>query len=89
MFDRILLDPKRVTVKRQFIVMLRLTPYRRNTPFYISQVRNFITSTGGRAFLPSKQGLYDPASEKDSCGVGFVVDIKGVRTHTVVEQALE
>jgi glutamate synthase domain-containing protein 1 len=39
--------------------------------------------------LPVARGLYDPRLEKDSCGVGFVVDIKGTRSHTVVEQALE
>ena len=27
--------------------------------------------------LPPKQGLYDPAFEHDSCGVGFLVNIKG------------
>ena len=27
--------------------------------------------------LPIKQGLYDPAYEKDACGVGFVVNIDG------------
>src|SRR3989338_9133987 len=37
---------------------------------------------------PAKQGLYDPANEKDSCGVGFVVDIKGRRSHQIVRQAL-
>ena len=35
------------------------------------------------------QGLYDPSQEHDSCGVGFVVDIKGRRSHRIVEQALE
>ena len=33
--------------------------------------------------LPDKQGLYDPYYEKDSCGVGFVVSIDGVRSHKV------
>ncbi|MEK7796648.1 MAG: glutamate synthase subunit alpha, partial [Pseudomonadota bacterium] len=33
-------------------------------------------------------GLYDPATEHDACGVGFVVDIKGRRSHTLVEQGL-
>jgi len=37
---------------------------------------------------PPKQGLYDPAFEKDACGVGFVVNIKGVRSHTIVRQAM-
>jgi glutamate synthase domain-containing protein 2/glutamate synthase domain-containing protein 1/glutamate synthase domain-containing protein 3 len=40
------------------------------------------------AGLPSKQGLYDPRFEHDACGVGFVVNIKGERSHEIVEQAL-
>ena len=39
--------------------------------------------------FPKRQGLYDPAFEKDSCGVGFVVDIKGKRSHGIVRQGLE
>ena len=39
--------------------------------------------------MPNKQGLYDPRFEHDSCGVGFVVNIKGVRSRKLVEQALE
>ena len=38
---------------------------------------------------PSAQGLYDPAHEHDACGVGFVVHIKGVRSHAIVRQALQ
>ena len=38
--------------------------------------------------LPAKQGLYDPRFEHDACGVGFVVNIKGVQSHEIVEQAL-
>ncbi len=38
--------------------------------------------------LPAAQGLYDPAHEHDACGVGFVVDIKGRRSHAIVSQAL-
>ena len=38
--------------------------------------------------LPPAQGLYDPAHEHDSCGVGFVVHVKGQRSHAIVEQAL-
>jgi glutamate synthase domain-containing protein 2/glutamate synthase domain-containing protein 1/glutamate synthase domain-containing protein 3 len=34
-------------------------------------------------------GLYDPMHEHDSCGVGFVVHIKGRRSHAIVRQALE
>src|SRR3954471_10683192 len=38
---------------------------------------------------PPKQGLYDPALEHDSCGFGFVVDIKGRASHDIVVKALE
>ncbi len=34
-------------------------------------------------------GLYDPAYEHDSCGVGFLCDIKGKRTNKIVQQGLE
>ncbi len=39
--------------------------------------------------LPRKQGLYDPNHEHDACGVGFVADIKGRKSHTIIEQGLE
>ncbi|MEW5975635.1 MAG: glutamate synthase large subunit [Acidobacteriota bacterium] len=39
--------------------------------------------------FPSKQGLYDPQYEKDSCGVGFVANMDGTRSHRIVRQALE
>jgi glutamate synthase (ferredoxin) len=38
---------------------------------------------------PAKQGLYDPQFEHDACGVGFVVNIKGKKSHEIVSQALE
>ena len=37
------------------------------------------------ADLPLAQGLYDPAYEHDSCGVGFVVDMHGRASHRMVE----
>jgi glutamate synthase (ferredoxin) len=37
---------------------------------------------------PKKQGLYDPRFEHDSCGIGFVVNIKGKKSHTIVKNAL-
>ncbi len=36
---------------------------------------------------PVKTGLYDPANEKDSCGVGFVADMKGRPSHNIVVEA--
>jgi len=38
--------------------------------------------------FPPKQGLYNPQFEHDACGIGFVVNIKGKKSHTIVEQAL-
>ncbi len=38
---------------------------------------------------PSAQGLYDPRFEHDACGVGFVAHIKGLKSHTIVEQSLQ
>ena len=37
---------------------------------------------------PTKQGLYDPFYEREACGTGFVVNIKGIPSHDIVEQAL-
>ncbi len=36
---------------------------------------------------PQKYGLYDPQFEKDSCGVGFIANIKGVKSHDIVATA--
>ena len=38
---------------------------------------------------PQAAGLYDPRNERDSCGIGFVADIKNRKTHTIVRQGLE
>jgi glutamate synthase (ferredoxin) len=38
---------------------------------------------------PAKQGLYDPQFEHDACGVGFVVDIQGRKSHSILKQAIE
>ncbi len=39
--------------------------------------------------VPERQGLYDPANERDACGVGFVAHIKGQKSHAIVEQGLQ
>ena len=36
---------------------------------------------------PKKTGLYDPASEKDSCGVGLVANIKGNPSREIMDDA--
>src|SRR5690242_8295472 len=39
--------------------------------------------------MPVAHGLYDPALDKDSCGVGFIANIKGVKSHQIVEDGLK
>lgn len=43
----------------------------------------------GNHFLPKKQGLYDPAFEHDSCGVGFVCHMKGQKSHKIVRAGIQ
>ncbi|MBP7041696.1 MAG: glutamate synthase large subunit [Chloroflexi bacterium] len=38
--------------------------------------------------VPSAQGLYDPQFERDACGIGFVVNIKGQQSHDIIQKAL-
>lgn len=38
--------------------------------------------------FPEKQGLYDPQFERDSCGVGFVCDIKGRKSYDIVGKGI-
>jgi glutamate synthase domain-containing protein 2/glutamate synthase domain-containing protein 1/glutamate synthase domain-containing protein 3 len=38
--------------------------------------------------LPAVQGLYDPRLAKDACGVGFIADIKGRKSHKIIDDAL-
>ncbi len=39
--------------------------------------------------LPPPQGLYDPGRERDACGIGFVANIKGARSHGIIEKGIE
>ena len=39
--------------------------------------------------LPPPQGLYDPRFEKDGCGIGFVANIKGQKSHDIVRKGLQ
>src|SRR6476469_7603824 len=42
----------------------------------------------GNPDLPRRQGLYDPAFEHDACGVAFVVDLHGRKSHERIRQGL-
>ncbi len=39
--------------------------------------------------FPKPQGLYDPNNEHDNCGIGFVTQIKGIKSHDIVTKGLE
>jgi glutamate synthase (NADPH/NADH) large chain len=39
--------------------------------------------------LPEPQGLYDPRFEKEACGIGFVANVKGFKTHDMVQKGLQ
>jgi glutamate synthase (NADPH/NADH) large chain len=53
-----------------------------------SPVAATATKAGTAAALPVAEGMFDPSETRDSCGVGFVVDIKGRKSHAIVEDAL-
>ena len=40
-------------------------------------------------YSPTKQGLNDPALEHDSCGVGFLVNINGERSHDIITRSID
>jgi len=39
--------------------------------------------------LPDSQGLYNPALERDACGLGFVAHLKGEKSHAIVQNGIE
>ena len=39
--------------------------------------------------LPRQQGLYLPQYEHDACGIGMLANIKGVRSHAVLMDAMQ
>ena len=46
------------------------------------------SSENTMAGCPLAQGLYDPGTEKDACGVGFICNMDGRRNHTMIRDAL-
>ncbi|HWK13199.1 MAG TPA: glutamate synthase large subunit [Rhizobiaceae bacterium] len=46
------------------------------------------TKSASMAGLPPARGLYDPRNEHDACGVGFIAQMKNVKSHQIVEDGL-
>ncbi len=66
--------------------MLTMGGYRtRESEGYLPPLEDEI-GTAGR---PAAEGLFDPALEQDACGVGFIVNLKGLKSHGIVEGALK
>src|SRR5487761_999040 len=67
--------------------MAGLAPARSGVLLLICAIwrRSKISMMGYRA----GPGLYDPRNEHDSCGVGFVVNIKGRKSHDIIRRGLE
>ena len=40
------------------------------------------------SWRPPAEGMYDLGMEKDSCGVGFIANIKGKKSHRIIADAL-
>ncbi|MBE2205348.1 MAG: glutamate synthase large subunit [Chthoniobacterales bacterium] len=51
-------------------------------------IKSMQTKPTRRTGPPPKQGLYDPAFEHDACGVGFLVNMRGEKSHAIVRDAL-
>jgi glutamate synthase (NADPH/NADH) large chain len=56
------------------------------TKSQISRRKATLIGTPGRS---EAQGLYDPAHEHDACGVGFIADMKGRKSHQIITNALK
>ena len=57
-------------------------PFAKRAAFAAST--NGVTANG----MPEAQGLYDPRNEHDACGVGFVAQMKGVKSHQIIKDGL-
>src|SRR5208337_16440 len=51
----------------------------------VSDMSHCFTSRG----LPQPQGLYDPRNEHDACGIGFVANISGEKSHDIILKGIE
>src|ERR1700720_4345883 len=48
-----------------------------------------MTDSTFHAGLPPAQGLYDPRNEHDACGIGFVANIKGQKSHDIILKGIQ
>ncbi|MGH6681239.1 MAG: glutamate synthase subunit alpha, partial [Bradyrhizobium sp.] len=72
---------RRSDIEREHIVNDTLSVGSDSKPAKVEHARE-------HSWRPAAAGLYDPALAKDSCGVGFIANIKGRRSHQIVSDAL-
>ncbi len=53
-----------------------------------AKTTNSTTIPPSTCIPPAAQGLYDPRNEHDACGVGFIANMKGQRSHQLVVDGL-
>ena len=46
------------------------------------------TSSRDEQSALARDGLYDATNERDACGLGFVAQIKGIKSHSIIQQGL-
>jgi len=52
-------------------------------------VANAASGDPSFAGLPAPQGLYHPSHEHDACGIGFVANVKGQKSHDIIEKGIQ
>src|SRR5947207_5293444 len=54
-----------------------------------TEMRKYYPSSYPYRGIPPAQGLYDPNYEHDACGIGFVADISGRKSHDIVLKGVQ
>src|SRR5690349_10447213 len=59
-----------------------------SSPRHVASPQAKTPAASGLAGLPAKQGMYNPAFEKDACGLAMVATLRGEAGHDIIDLAL-
>ncbi len=59
-----------------------------SSPRHVASQEASTPASSGRAGFPQKQGMYNPAFEKDACGLAMVATLRGEAGHDIIDLAL-
>ncbi|MGN6221561.1 MAG: glutamate synthase subunit alpha, partial [Microbacterium sp.] len=59
-----------------------------SSPRHSASAQALTPASSGRAGFPQKQGMYNPAFEKDACGLAMVATLRGEAGHDIIDLAL-